>query len=67
MNDINKKRIFWESWTGRDWAYFIIWLIIAIAFRSAMEVIFNISKEWAMAIFLIPVAIGVNIYLRNKK
>lgn len=61
----NNKGYFGEDWNGADWAYAIIGFIVFLAISISLQHFFGISKDWALAIILIPIAIFG--YFYNKK
>ena len=63
-NTKNNKGLF-VGWKALDWFYFIIALIVFGGLSRVLSKYFGISKDWTLAIFLIPIAIFA--YLQNKR
>ena len=63
-NTENQKGLFVE-WKVLDWFYFIIALIVFGGFSRFLTQYLGLSKDWTLAIFLIPIAIFA--YLQNKR
>lgn len=54
-----------EGWRAIDWVYFIIGSIVFSGLARFLSYYFGLSKDWSLAIFLIPIAIFV--YFQNKR
>ena len=56
-----------EGWKAVDWFYFIIGSIVFSGLARFLSHYFGLSKDWALAIFLIPIAIFAHIQNKRKK